>query len=65
MSKLITTANLANFDTAYERLIAAHTGLSDSDSEALNARLIITLINHIGDLDVLTEALAVAKQTAA
>ena len=36
-------------------------GLGKEESDALNARLILTLCNHIGDRDVLTRALEVAK----
>ncbi len=48
-------------DDFYEALIAAHQNLPDEDSERLNARLILLLANHIGDLDVLNEALQVAR----
>ena len=48
-------------DDFYEALIEAHHGLSDEQSEALNARLILLLANHIGDLRVLREALVAAK----
>ena len=48
-------------DDFYEALIEAHNGLTDEQSEALNARLILLLANHIGDLRVLREALAAAK----
>ena len=48
-------------DDFYEALIDAHNGLTDEQSEALNARLILLLANHIGDLRVLREALAAAK----
>jgi hypothetical protein len=48
-------------DEFYENLIDAHNGLSDEQSEALNARLILLLANHIGDLKVLREALAAAR----
>ena len=51
-------------DDFYEALIDAHNGLSDAQSEALNARLILLLANHIGDLRVLREALAAAKAAA-
>ena len=44
-------------------LTDAHNGLSDEHSEALNARLILLLANHIGDLRVLREALQAARQT--
>lgn len=60
---LITLPNLEEADAAYERLIAAHSGLSDDASVQLNARLILLLMNHIGDLAVITQAIdcAVAK----
>ena len=51
-------------DEFYENLIDAHNGLSDEQSEAFNARLILLLANHIGDLRVLREALQAARQTA-
>lgn len=47
-------------DDFYQALIEAHRGLSDEESLALNARLILLLSNHIGDLAVLREALALA-----
>ncbi len=50
-------------DDFYEALIEAHNGLTDEQSEALNARLILVLANHIGDLRVLGEALALARQS--
>lgn len=58
---LITTKNLADQDGAYANLIAAHKGLTEGESAALNARLILILANHIGDEEVLAEALALAK----
>lgn len=51
-------------DDFYEALIDAHNGLTDEQSEALNARLILLLANHIGDLRVLREALAAAARAA-
>ena len=51
-------------DDFYEALIEAHNGLTDEQSEALNARLVLLLANHIGDLRVLREALAAAKASA-
>lgn len=50
-------------DDFYEALIEAHRGLSDDESLALNARLILLLSNHIGDLTVLRQALALARST--
>ncbi len=49
-------------DDFYEALIDTHRGLTDADSELLNAKLVLLLANHIGDLSVLREALAVARE---
>lgn len=49
-------------DDFYEALIEAHRDLDDAQSERLNARLILLLANHIGDLTVLREALAAARE---
>jgi hypothetical protein len=51
-------------DDFYDMLIAGHAGLSDEDSERLNARLVLLLANHIGDLRVLREAIAAARPPA-
>jgi hypothetical protein len=62
MSALSLTPNIPNGDDFYETLLNAHDGLSKSQSDALNARLILILANHIGDIDILREALSAAKQ---
>ena len=49
-------------DRAYRALIEAHRGLSEEESAALNTRLVLILANHIGDADILAEALALAKR---
>lgn len=49
-------------DTFYEMLIAAHEELDDETSQRLNARLVLLLSNHVGDLRVLREALTAARQ---
>ena len=51
-------------DDFYELLIEGHAGLSDAQSELMNARLVLLLANHIGDLNVLREAVAAARPTA-
>jgi hypothetical protein len=48
-------------DAFYEQLVAAHRGLSDADSGALNARLVLLLSNHIGDVAIIAEAVAAAR----
>ena len=64
MSDLITSPNIPDPDGFYVRLIAAHDGLTDDESEALNARLILLLTNHIGDLTILEQALKAASSAA-
>ena len=49
-------------DDFYEALIETHRDLDDERSQMLNARLVLLLANHIGDLRVLREALAAARQ---
>ena len=61
MSALVTTPNLESPDDFYEALTDAHQGLTDEQSHALNARLVLLLANHIGALPVLREALAAAR----
>jgi uncharacterized radical SAM superfamily protein len=62
MPRLETASNrFTEPDLAYRLLIEAHRGLSDEESAALNARLILILINQIGDLEVLKAALGLAK----
>jgi hypothetical protein len=51
------TLNLAKPDDVYNALIDAHKGLSDEQCRALDARLILLLVNHIGDEEVILEAL--------
>lgn len=58
---LITTPNLSKPDESYARLIATHEGLDEAESHALNARLILILMNHIGNHVVLDEALKLAR----
>jgi hypothetical protein len=61
MATLNTDPNLAAPDDFYERLIAAHRGLTDEQSALVNAKLILLLANHIGDTDVLAQAMATAR----
>ena len=49
-------------DDFYEMLITTHRELSDEQSELLNARLILLLANHIGDIGTLREALKLARE---
>ena len=62
MPPLLTESRLPDPDRAYRMLIDAHRGLSDEASAALNTRLVLILMNHLGDEEVLAEAIALAKQ---
>ena len=62
MATLNTYPNIAVPDDFYERLIALHRGLSDEESALVNAKLILVLANHIGDPDVLAQAMAAARE---
>ncbi len=56
--------NLDNADDFYAALLLAHDGLSKAQSDALNARLVLILANHIGAQPVLLQALTAAgRQT--
>ncbi len=60
---LNTQPNIPDPDGFYDTLLAAHDGLTKGQSDALNARLILVLANHIGDRGILSEALEAARQT--
>jgi hypothetical protein len=61
MTKLLTDSRFANPATAYTAIIDAHRGLDEAKSGELNARLVLILANHIGDAEVLRQALALAR----
>jgi hypothetical protein len=49
-------------DDFYEALIDTHRDLSDEQSQLLNAKLILLLANQVGDIALLKEALALARE---
>lgn len=49
-------------DDFYEALLETHRDLSDEQSEMVNAKLILLLANHIGDISVLREAMQLARE---
>jgi hypothetical protein len=51
-------------DDVYEALLEAHSGLSDAESHALNARLVLLLANRIGDADDVRELIETARSYA-
>jgi hypothetical protein len=58
---LNTRPNIADSDGFYADLLAAHRGLTEAESHAMNARLVLILANHIGDAKVLSQALVLAR----
>ena len=61
MTRLNIEPNLSRPDDFYESLIALHRDLTPDESGKVNARLILLLANHIGNQDVLDEALRAAR----
>ena len=60
---LSTRSNFAKPDDAFRMIVEAHRGLDDGQSADLDAALMLILANHIGDLDVLREAIDLARQS--
>ena len=61
MPKLITASQFSEPDAAYVALVEARRHLSEAEAAALDTRLALILANHIGDIDVLKEAIALAN----
>ena len=59
--KLKLESNLPAPDDFYQALIDMHRDLSDEQSQTVNARLILLFANHIGDMETLSEAMALAR----
>ncbi len=54
--------NLAMPDEVYEALVALHRDLTPEQSRLANAKLILLLVNHVGDRVVIDAAIAKARQ---
>jgi hypothetical protein len=54
--------SIAAPDDFYEALIDMHRDLTPQQSQLVNAKLILLLANHVGDPDVLREAIAHARE---
>ena len=59
---LSTSSNFAKPDDAFRTVVEAHRGLTDEQSADLDAALVLILANHIGDIEVLREAITLAKR---
>jgi uncharacterized protein DUF2783 len=63
MTKLVTASQFSDPDAAYLALVQARRSLTDAQAAAFDTRLVLVLANHVGDLDVLREAIALAKES--
>ena len=59
---LSTGSNFLRPDDAFRAIVEAHRGLSDEQSADFDAALVLILANHIGGIDVLREAIVLAKR---
>jgi Protein of unknown function (DUF2783) len=59
---LSTSSNFPKPDDAFRAIVEAHRGLSDEQSADFDSALVLILANHIGDLDVLREAIVLARR---
>ncbi len=62
--KLLTEPRICDPDDFYTRLIDLHRDLSLAQSQTVNAKLILLLANHIGDREILDEAIELARASA-
>ena len=62
MAGLTLTPNIPDPDGFYADLLDLHEGRDKAESDAINARLVLILANHIGDREVLRQAFATAAQ---
>jgi hypothetical protein len=59
---LSTASNFSKPDDAFRLIVEAHRGLSDEQSASLDAALVLILANHIGDIEVLRDAVTLGKR---
>ena len=59
--RLIRTPNIPDPDGFYDELIAGQRDLSDDQADAMLAKLVLVLSNHVGDREALREAIALAR----
>ncbi len=63
MNTLNIEPNLKDFDAFYEVLIDSHRDLTTAQSHEMNSKLVLMLANHIGDMNVLRDAMQRARAT--
>ncbi|MBK7474191.1 MAG: DUF2783 domain-containing protein [Betaproteobacteria bacterium] len=62
MGSLKLEPNIARPDDFYDALIALHRGLTPEQSAKVNAKLVLLLANHVGNMEVLKQALDAARE---
>jgi hypothetical protein len=62
MGSLKLEPNIARPDDFYDALIALQAGLTPEQSAKVNAKLVLLLANHVGNMDVLKQALEAARE---
>lgn len=62
MAQLITDNNFAVPDDYYALLTDLYRDLDPAQCQDVNARLLLLLGNHIGDIEVLAEATRIARE---
>lgn len=62
MARLITAPNIDVPDDVYALLVSLHDDLDEQRSAIVNAKLVLLLANHIGDLGVIREAVEAASR---
>jgi hypothetical protein len=59
---LLTQSRFHDPDAAFRLIVEAQRGLTDAEAADVQARLLLLLANHIGDVDVLREAIDLARR---
>jgi hypothetical protein len=62
MARLRTDSDLVRPDDLYAALLELHEGLDAEESATASAKLILLLVNHIADVEVVREAVALARR---
>lgn len=61
-AKLITETQIEQGDDFYQQLIDLYRDKDEEQCRMISSKLILLLSNHIGDLEVLEEAFAIASK---
>lgn len=63
MSRLNLDVNLRDHDEIYAALVSMHDGLNEAESLRVSAKLTLLLANHIGDAQIVREAIRIARSS--